>query len=201
MARIAALAASAAGLALTSFAAAPAQADVVSTSACDGATLTQQFLPWADIELYKMAPGGNFEGSLAGWSLDPGVHVVAGSETLTASGSQGASSLSLPASSSAQSPYTCVNAAYPIFRFFARADTPGSTILVQAVYTDMTGSPVAIPVGIVAPTATWQPTAPLLTGSAVPGAMNGGTAQVALRFTSLNGTSQIDDVYVDPRMT
>jgi hypothetical protein len=65
----------------------------------------------------------------------------------------------------------------------------------------VTGSSVAIPVGIVAPTATWQPTAPLLTGSAVPGAMNGGTAQVALRFTSLNGTSQIDDVYVDPRMT
>jgi hypothetical protein len=200
MARMAALAASVGGLALSSFAAAPAQAALVSTSACDGATLTLQFLPWADIELYKMAPGGDFEGSLSGWSLDPGAQVVSGSEAATVSGSQGASSLSLPASASAQSPYTCVNAAYPTFRFFARTETPGSTILVQAVYTDVTGSSVAIPVGIVAPSARWQPTLPLLTGSAIPGAMNGGTAQVALRFTSLSGTSQIDDVYVDPRM-
>jgi hypothetical protein len=200
MARTAALAASVAGLALTSFATASAQADVVSTSACDGAKLTLQFQPWADIELYKMAPGGDFEGSLSGWSLAAGAHVVPGSETATVSGSQGASSLSLPASASAQSPYTCVNAAYPTFRLFARTDTPGSTLLVQAVYQDMTGSPVVIPVGIVAPTTTWQPTLPILTGSAIPGAMNGGTAQVALRFTSLSGTSQIDDVYVDPRM-
>lgn len=199
-ARTAALAGSIAGLALTPFAAAPAQADLVSTSACDGATLTQPFQPWADIELYKLAPGGDFEGSMSGWSLAAGAQVVSGSETYAVSGSQGASSLSLPASASAQSPYTCVNAAYPTFRLFARTDTPGSTILVQAVYTDVTGSPVTIPVGIVAPTTTWQPTLPMVTGSAIPGALNGGTAQVALRFTSLTGTSQIDDVYVDPRM-
>lgn len=31
--------------------------------------------------------------------------------------------------------------------------------------------------------------------------MNGGTAQLALRFTALSGGSQIDDVYFDPRMT
>lgn len=30
--------------------------------------------------------------------------------------------------------------------------------------------------------------------------LSGGTAQVALRFTELTGSSQIDDVYVDPRM-
>jgi hypothetical protein len=41
----------------------------------------------------------------------------------------------------------------------------------------------------------------MLTASAVPGALTGGTAQVALRFTALLGASQIDDVFVDPRMS
>ena len=40
----------------------------------------------------------------------------------------------------------------------------------------------------------------MLTASAVTGALAGGTTQVALRFTALLGPSQIDDVYVDPRL-
>jgi hypothetical protein len=200
MARTAALAASVAGLTLTPFAAAPAQADVVSTSACDGSKLAQVFQPWNDPELYKVAPGGNFSGTLAGWSLLGGPRLVLGAEPYAVSGILGTYSLSLPESASAQSPYTCVNAAYPTFRFFARSSTPNSTLLVQAVYQDVTGSPVVIAVGSVPLTTTWQPTPPMLTGSAIPGAMNGGTALVALRFTSQSGTSQIDDVYVDPRM-
>jgi hypothetical protein len=200
-ARTAALAASVAGLALASLATASAQADVVSTSACDGAQLTQAFARWNDPELYKVAPGGNFRGTLAGWSLLGGPQLVLGAEPYAVSGTLGTYSLSVPESASAQSPYTCVNAAYPTFRFFARSSTPNSTLLVQAVYQDVTGSPVEIPVGTVTLSTSWQPTVPMLTGSAIPGAMNGGTAQVALRFTSQSGTTQIDDVYVDPRMT
>jgi hypothetical protein len=40
----------------------------------------------------------------------------------------------------------------------------------------------------------------MLTGSVVGGLLSGGTAQVALRFTALLGTSNIDDVFIDPRM-
>ena len=40
----------------------------------------------------------------------------------------------------------------------------------------------------------------MTTLSAVPGALNGGNAMVAVRFTALGGGSQIDDVFVDPRM-
>jgi hypothetical protein len=57
-----------------------------------------------------------------------------------------------------------------------------------------------IPVGIVAVSGSWKPTLPMTTLSAVPGALNGGTAQVALRFAALTGASQVDDVFVDPRM-
>jgi hypothetical protein len=40
----------------------------------------------------------------------------------------------------------------------------------------------------------------MLTASAVTGVLSGGTTQVALRFTALTGSSQIDDVSVEPRM-
>jgi hypothetical protein len=37
------------------------------------------------------------------------------------------------------------------------------------------------------------------TASAVQGAISGGIAQVALRFTAIGGASQIDDIFIDPR--
>lgn len=179
--------------------AAPASAGAaaVSLSACDSASLSQPFTPWADFNSYKLAPGGDFETSAAGWSLSGGATPVTGSETYGVSGSVGDSSLSLPDGASASSPTTCVNAAYPSFRFFARSDQPGASVGVSVVYSGAFGT-VVIPVGVVYPDSDWQPTLPMLTGSAIPGAVNGGTAAVSLRFTVTGGTAQIDDVYVDP---
>jgi hypothetical protein len=177
--------------------AAASQADVVSVSACDGATLTQPFTPWADYDYYKLAPGGDFEGALTGWSLSGGAQQVAGSESYGVTGSVGSSSLALPAGASATAPYTCVNAAYPSFRFFVTG-SPGAWVNVQALYQDAGGNTVSIPVGTVPAGTSWVPTPPMLTGSAVPGALNGGTAYVALQFSASGGTAQIDDVEVDP---
>ena len=60
----------------------------------------------------------------------------------------------------------------------------------------------AIPIGPVALSPEWGPSLPMLTASAVQGIVNGllarGTPQVALRFTALTGSSNIDDVFVDP---
>jgi hypothetical protein len=72
-------------------------------------------------------------------------------------------------------------------------------VLVQVVYATALGQ-VALPLGVVALSGEWEPTLPMLTGSLVGGLLSGGTAQVALRFTALGGSSDIDDVYVDPRM-
>ena len=175
------------------------QADVVSVNACDNSALTQPFTSWGDFDYYKLAPGGDFEGSLSGWSLSGGAGQSAGSESYGVTGSVGASSLSLPAGATAQSPATCVNAAYPSFRFFARAvASQGARVLVQAVYTDVTGAETVIPVGAIVAGSGWQPTPPMLTGSAVPGAVNGGTAEVSLRFTGEAGSAQLDDIEVDP---
>jgi hypothetical protein len=134
---------------------------------------------------------------MTGWSLSGSAGVVAGSEPAGVTGSVGSSSLSIPAGASAQSPSTCVDAAYPSFRFFARTDRPGSVLAVSAVYQTLLG-PTSVPVGLVALSDSWAPTLPMLTGSAVGGLLSGGTAPLALRFTELTGTSQIDDVYVDP---
>ena len=173
------------------------QADVVSVSACDGATLTQPFTPWADFDYYKLAPGGDFEGSSSSWSLSGGAQQVSGSESYGVTGSVGSSSLALPVGAAAQSPSTCVNAAYPSFRFFVRS-SDGAAVSVQAIYQDVNGATVSVPVGTVLAGTSWAPTPPMLTGSAIPGALNGGTANVSLRFTASGGTAQIDDVEVDP---
>ncbi len=179
--------------------AAPAQAALLSTAACNEASLSQPFLKWGDASTYELAPGGDFEGSLAGWSLSGGAQRVPGSEPYGATGSVGSYSLGLPAGASAQSPFTCVDAAYPTFRFFARDDSLLASVLVQVVYQTPVGT-VALPLGAVALSGSWQPTLPMLTGSVVAGVLSEGTAQVALRFTALLGDSQIDDVFVDPHM-
>jgi hypothetical protein len=189
----------AATLVLALLPAAPAQAALLSTGACNEAALTQPFAQWGDSSSYELVSQGNFEGSLSEWTLAGGAYRAPESEPYGVTGEVGHYSLGLPAGASAQSPYTCVNASYPTFRFFARNGGLLATVLVQVVYRTALG-PVALPLGAVALSGTWQPTLPMLTGSVVGGLLSGGTAQVALRFTALTGESRIDDVYIDPRM-
>jgi hypothetical protein len=188
-----------ASLILTTWLAAPARAALISTGACQQASLSEPFLQWGDTSSYELVPGGDFEGSLSGWTLTGSAQRVVGSEPYGATGSVGAYSLALPDGASAQSPFVCVNASYPLFRFFARNEGLLSTVLVQVVYKTVLGT-VALPLGAVALSGDWQPTLPMLTGSVLVGALSGGTAEAALRFTALTGASEIDDVYVDPRM-
>jgi len=186
-------------LAISLLTAAPARAALVSTGACNESALSEPFAQWGDSSPYELVSQGDFEGSLSQWTLGGGAHRTPGSEPYATTGTLGKSSLALPAGASAQSPYTCVNASYPTFRFFARNGGLLSTVLVQVVYKTLLG-PVAVPLGAVALSGSWQPTLPMLTGSVVGGLLSGGTAQAALRFTALTGESQIDDIYIDPRM-
>jgi hypothetical protein len=132
--------------------------------------------------------------------LTGGARIAGGSEPFRATGSVGSSSVTIPAGGSVQSPFTCVDAAYPTFRFFGRNDGLLSIVLASVVYRLPLLGPVAVPAGTVALSSSWAPSLPMLTASAVTGALSQGTAQVALRFTALTGDSQIDDVFVDPRM-
>lgn len=185
--------------------AASASAALVSTAACDNSTLTQPFAAWGDSNSYKLVPGGDFEGSLSGWTLTGGASRVAGSEPFGATGTVGNSSLYLPAGASVQSPYTCVDAAYPTLRFFGRNNGLLSTVAVTIVYKEPLLGPVALPAGIVALNGPWAPSAQMWTLSTEQGIVNalvanGQTPDVAIRFTALTGSSQIDDVFIDPHM-
>ena len=179
---------------------APARAALINTDACDGSALSQPFSQWGDTNEYKLVPGGSFENGASGWTLSHGAGIVSGSESFGVTGSAGTSSVDLPAGASVTSPFTCVNAAYPTFRFFGRNNGLLSTVLVSVVYKVPLLGQVAVPVGPVALSPNWTPSLPMLTASVVTGLLNGGTTQMAVRFTALTGNSQVDDVFVDPMM-
>ena len=190
-----ALGAITAGLALAGLPA-TSSAALINTGACDNSSLSQPFAKYGDSNEYKLVSGGNFEGSLSGWTLSGGARVVSGGNPNGTSGH----SVYLPAGASVTTPFTCVNAAYPSFRLYAKNDSLLSTIVPQVVYKLPLLGNVALPIGAAALSPNWSPTLPLLTASLVTGLLNGGTAQVALKFTAALGPSEVDDIYVDPLM-
>jgi hypothetical protein len=170
------------------FSASSARAAPFDLRPCDSSPLTQPFAQWADPASYKLAPGGDFETSA--WTLGNGALVASGSEPFGVTGQVGSSALSLSPGASAQSPSTCVNAAYPTIRFLVGGT---GTVAVQVVYGDVT-----ISSGYATATGSWSPTPVMLTGSVIAGALNGGTAQVSLRLVGVSGNPQVDDVFIDP---
>lgn len=167
---------------------ASARADLIDLSACNLSPLSQPFAPWLDGASYELAPGGDFESS--GWTLHGGAALLSGSEPFAATGALGASSLSLPAGATAQSPPTCVDAAYPTVRFF----TSGTGLVaVSVVYGDVT-----LPAGVTVAAGGWSPSLAAVTSSALVALTSDGSAQVSLRFTTLLGHVRVDDVFVDP---
>jgi hypothetical protein len=189
------------GLALTTLPIASAQAaNLTATTPCGSTVLSQPFTRWGDAGYYWLLPGGSFESSLAGWTLSGGAAKAAGSEPFAVTGSLGASSVSLPAGASVQTPFVCVDGADTYFRFFALNKAPASGLTVSVVYT-IAGLQTAFPVGTVTGDSTWEPSAAMHTGGKIASKLSSsGTAQMALRFTASGGPSQIDDVFVDPRL-
>jgi hypothetical protein len=165
-----------------------AQADLLNVNPCDGSALSQPFAPWADPAFYELAPGGDFE--TPSWTLADGAQREPGSEPHAATGTLGSWSLALPAGSSAQSPATCMDAAYPTIRFFI-----GGTGLVAVSVVD---GNLEIPAGVAVAVGDWVPTPVMITGSALTAATSGGTAQVSVRLRSLTGAPRVDDVFIDP---
>ena len=167
---------------------ATAQAGLINLSACNLSPLSQPFAPWLDPASYELAPGGDFESP--SWTLSGGAALVPGSERFAATGTLGASSLSLPAGASAQSPATCVDAAYPTIRFF----TAGTGLVaVSVVYNGLT-----LPAGVALATGGWSPSLQSLTSAAIVALTSDGSAQVSIRLTTLLGDVRVDDVFVDP---
>jgi hypothetical protein len=174
--------------AAVAFPVSPARADVINLSPCSSSVLSQPFAPWGDRAWYELVPGGDFE--TPAWTLNGAAQRVPGSEPYAATGTLGSWSLALPAGSSAESPSTCVDAAYPTVRFFIAGT--------GAVVVSLVDGSLVIPAGIALAGHTWQPSPVMITTSPVVAALSGGVAQVSLRLTGLLGDPQVDDVFVDP---
>ena len=169
-----------------------AAADPINLSACNTSAVSHPFARWGDLAPYELAPGGDFETSA--WTLTGSANRVSGSEPYAATGTLGSSSLALPAGSSAESPSTCVDAAYPSVRFFIS----GTGSVAVTIVDRSLGIPMDIPAGVAVAGSWWMPTPVMLTTSAVLGATSNGVAQVSLRITALSGKPRVDDVFIDP---
>jgi hypothetical protein len=178
--------------ALVALICAPAGAQAAGSGGCGSPALSHPFTPWYDFSSYELAPGGDFESDFQSspWTLSGGASIVPGSEPYAATGTLGQSSLSLPSGSTAESPSTCVNVKYPTLRMFVGGT---GTVAVSVVYDG-----IAIPTGVAVAGGSWVPTVPMLTQSAIPGLLGGGSAQVSLLLTGVSGNPQVDDVFIDP---
>lgn len=198
MYRIRALSAAAAALvALAIPAAASAGPLVADAPNCDAQSLSQPFLPWADVASYALDPGGSFEPGSPAWSLD-GASVVAGNEAFNVTSDTDKRSLSLPAGSSAVSRPICVGIEYPDIRFFARSGSTFNRLNVEVLFEDGLGNVQSAPIGAITAGNKWAPTAPLPIVVNLLPLLPGSRTAVAFRFTAASGSVQIDDVYVDP---
>lgn len=189
---------------LAVLAAKPAQAAEPSLLGC-GDEPSQPFLRFLDPLPYVLAPDGGFERGAAGWKLSGGARVVSGNEPFQLSG-PGSKSLLIPSGGSATSPPMCVGLVLPVVRFVSMGGSLLSSMKVEAVYTDAFGRQASMELlPIVLPSASWQPTLPLLQlgGTLNAATLNGLTTEMSFRFTPRgglfgSGNWRIDDLYVDP---
>jgi hypothetical protein len=169
---------------------------------CPARETDQVFARWLDFSNYTLVPGGTFEGSLSGWKLTGGAKVVTGNERFDVHGSGEEHALSLPSGSSATTPPMCVAVLDPTLRYFAANDGGLLSLLnVQILYYPPTGGVLTLPLGVNAGGKSWAPALPTIVAADLLGALSGGKASVAFRFTpiGLGAKWRIDDVYLDPR--
>ena len=169
------------------------------STTCPATTTSTPFASWGDTSSYSLVPGGSFEASPTGWTLSGAASRVAGSDPFAITGSLGSSALEIPAGSSAESPFMCVEGTERTYRFMAHSQGAGAIILPELVYETALGN-VTIPGKLITVKSGWEPSPILHTGALLVTAVTGESAHLALHFTTLVGKAVIDDVYLDPRM-
>jgi hypothetical protein len=159
-----------------------------------GAT-SQPFSRFGDSRLYTFGTNGGLESGATGWSI-AGASVVTGNETYYVHSSADRHSLSLPAGATATTPQLCMGTTSTVLRFFDRSGNGGSA-RVQIVMRNLFGQVLGVVNwATINGTASWQPSPSLLNLDSLLGLL--GVSSIQLKFTGLTGTTQLDDVYVDP---
>jgi hypothetical protein len=188
-------------------AAALAVAAPAASAACTDQSFSPAFSPWGDLAPYALAPNGNFENGLTGWTVTGSAKLVSDNPGKIAAQVGEVTSLELAPGSSATSPPICVSSGYPTTRMFGNTvkhvPTSGSTLQVEVLYADATrGGQGTKKLGTAPDEYGWDATRKM---SVAQGQLNikpdsTGNTYVRYRFTPLYKTTwRIDDLYVDPR--
>jgi hypothetical protein len=159
-----------------------------------GAT-SQPFAQFGDSRNYTFGVNGGLESGPKGWSIS-GADVVRGNESYYVHSSSDRYSLQLPAGSSAATPALCQATTSTVVRFFLRSPDSGS-VRVQVVARNLLGSVIGVlDVAKVSPSASWQPGPAIVNLQSLLGLV--GVSSIQLKFVTVSGTVQVDDIYVDP---
>jgi hypothetical protein len=169
---------------------------------CVDPVVAAHLSPFGDKRDYFVAPGGDFEGTTAGWQLDGRAKVVAGNEPFDVLG-KGSSSLQLPAGSSATSPEFCVDLNYPTFRFLATQQqlAADAGLQVDVIYPEIVKGNVH-QAAAYAPQKEWKLMKDVKLDPQRAG-KKAGWRRVALRFrvpaTKKGAVWNVDNILIDPR--
>ncbi len=169
------------------------------TSACPVPPASQVFSQFGDNAYYSLVPGGNFEGSMSGWTLN-GASVVSANEPWYVDDADDSQALSIWPGGYAISPSFCVTDQFPSWRFFARlvGGSERSSLSVLVEWTDQNGNRGVTRVATLRSGSyrMWRPTPSLELGPALDDST---TMTERLVFSADGGSGwQIDDVYLDP---
>lgn len=178
------------------------------SAACQDRPFSPVFSGWDDMALYTLAPNGDFEDALTGWTVVGDARVVMDNPGRIAKQAGDRQALQLGPGASATSPPICVGSGYPSSRMFAhtvrRNPASGSTLQVEVLYLDAArGGQSAKRLGNMPDELGWDATRKW---SIAQGQLNikpesNGDTSIRFRFTPLyNTTWRIDDLYVDPRL-
>jgi hypothetical protein len=157
---------------------------------------SQPFAQFGDSRNYTFGTNGGLESGANGWSVAGGGRVVAGNESYYVHSRSDHSSLQLPAGASAATPGLCQETSSSFVRFFLRSPDGGS-VRVQVVARNLLGQIVGVlDIARVSPGASWQPGPAVLNLQSLLALL--GISSIQLKFVTVSGTVQVDDVYVDP---
>jgi hypothetical protein len=185
-------------VAATAVAATLAAAPAALASSCPPPPpVVHPFLPWNDATSYVLTTGGSFEKGTLSWSTSGGAAIIADQEPWMVNAPTDANALGLPPGSSATSGQTCAPQILPVVRFFAKSVGPASGQLHVEVLVNG-GKNGTLDLGMIAPGASWAPTAKLL--PPLSNALSGPSLALQVRLTPVGAGAAfvVDDVYLDP---
>jgi hypothetical protein len=189
----------AASVALTAVSPASAGVLVKAAPSCAEQAVSKPFHPWSDLADYTLSPGGAFETGEASWTLS-GARIEAGNEPFRVHKASDERSLELEPGDVATSPVMCVGLEHPTLRLFAKGERKLlSTLTVEVITETSLGLTLALPIGVVLPSGSWQPTPTYLVVANLLPLLPGKHTPVRFRFRAIGGTWNVDDVYVDPK--